>query len=366
MSTIEYRNVKKSYGDTHIIHDFNISISTGEFIVLVGPSGCGKSTLMRMLAGLESITAGEILIDGVVVNKLEPKERGIGFVFQDYALYPHMTVSQNMSFALENARVAKDEIKARVAEAADFLQISDLLARYPKELSGGQQQRVALGRAIVRRPKVFLMDEPLSNLDAKLRFHMRRLIKKIQAKFGITCLYVTHDQEEAMALGDRIVVLADGYAQQIGKPYDLFKTPNNQFVAGFIGLPAMSFLAVKVEDRNGATWLTNTDIEIPIKVAKHQSALAPYSGKTVNLGIRSDSIVHNTAHQGQIKGSIELIEIMGAESLVFMQTGNNEFSVRLETAGLEQAKEQVGGTITLDINEAKIHVFDPASEQCLF
>jgi sn-glycerol 3-phosphate transport system ATP-binding protein len=366
MSTIEYKNVKKSYGPVHIIHNFDISIDSGEFIVLVGPSGCGKSTLMRMLAGLESISSGEILIDGKVINNIEPKDRGIGFVFQDYALYPHMSVRQNMSFALENAKMSASEIEERVNEAADFLQLSQLLERYPKELSGGQQQRVALGRAIVRRPKVFLMDEPLSNLDAKLRFHMRRLIKRIQQKFDITCLYVTHDQEEAMALGDRIVVLEGGYAQQIGKPYELFKNPVNQFVAGFIGLPAMSFLEVAVSGTSNEIQLTNTDIDIPIRIPKHVELLQRYIGKSINLGIRSDSVKHNIEHTGQIKGEIELIEIMGAESLVFMKTGSNEFSVRLETASLEKAGDKVGGNITLDIIEEKIHVFDLDTQSCLF
>lgn len=365
MSKIEFKNLKKHYELAPVIHNFNIEIENGEFVVLVGPSGCGKSTLLRTLAGLETITEGELLIDGVVVNKMEPKARGIGFVFQDYALYPHFTVRQNMSFALENSKVSKKEITSRVSEAAESLRLSPLLDRYPRELSGGQQQRVALGRALVRRPKVFLMDEPLSNLDAKLRFEMRRLIKIIQKKYGITTLYVTHDQEEAMAMGDRIVVLNKGVAQQIASPFELFKSPANKFVAGFIGLPAMSFLTVNVTQEKGGLLLNAKNINIPIELEKHKTIIQPYVGKPLHLGIRSNSVQHNQKEGGHLKGSIELIEIMGAESLVFITCGENSFSVRIPSESIASTKDAMGDEISLDIIEEKIHLFDTETEACL-
>ncbi len=365
MSQIEFKNVKKNYGDVNVIHEFNMEIEKGEFVVFVGPSGCGKSTLLRSFAGLETITAGECIVDGVVVNDLEPKARQTAFVFQDYALYPHLTVEQNLSFALENLKVGKADIKRRVDESADLLHLTPLMARYPRELSGGQQQRVALGRAIVRRPNIFLMDEPLSNLDAKLRFEMRRQIKKIQKNFGITTMYVTHDQEEAMAMGDRIVVLDKGIAQQIGTPYELFKNPVNKFVAGFIGIPAMAFMNVDVKEKDGGIYLNADNIQVKIKQAENSAKLKSYIGKTVSLGVRSDSVElsGDGKGSGEVTGDIDLIEIMGAESLVFISTcADNSFSVRIDTDSALQLDKR----IALNIIEDKIHLFDSDTELCIF
>src|SRR5215475_8012432 len=251
MASVEISNVRKSFGSLEVIHGVSIDVEDGEFVILVGPSGCGKSTLLRMVAGLESVTSGELLIDGRVVNDVAPKERDIAMVFQNYALYPQMTVAKNMSFSLELARRPKSEIAEKVNKAADILGLTPLLERYPRQLSGGQRQRVAMGRAIVRDPAVFLFDEPLSNLDAKLRVQMRAEIKGLQQRLESTTLYVTHDQIEAMTMADKIVVLHDGLVEQIGAPLDLYDRPENLFVAGFIGSPAMNFLAGRV-GANGA------------------------------------------------------------------------------------------------------------------
>ena len=252
MSSVQIRDVRKSFGAVSIIQGVTVDIADGEFVVLVGPSGCGKSTLLRMVAGLETITSGEIAIDGRVVNKLEPKERDIAMVFQNYALYPQMTVAQNLGFALELARLGKDEIKRKVAAAAASLGLEPLLGRYPRQLSGGQRQRVAMGRAIVRDPKVFLFDEPLSNLDAKLRVQVRGEIKELQRRLKTTTIYVTHDQVEAMTMGDKIVVLNGGRVEQIGAPLDLYDRPANRFVATFLGSPAMNLIEGKIDGAGGA------------------------------------------------------------------------------------------------------------------
>ncbi|MFT4150258.1 MAG: sn-glycerol-3-phosphate ABC transporter ATP-binding protein UgpC, partial [Paracoccaceae bacterium] len=251
MASVTIRNVKKSYGAVNVVHGVNIDIQDGEFMVLVGPSGCGKSTTMRMVAGLETITSGEILIGDRVVNDLAPKDRDIAMVFQNYALYPHMTVFENMAFGLKMAKVDKAEIDRRVRDAAGILNLASYLDRKPGQLSGGQRQRVALGRALVRNPQVFLFDEPLSNLDAKLRGQMRVEIKKLQSRLGTTSIYVTHDQVEAMTLGDRVVVMRDGYVQQIGTPLELYHKPVNRFVAGFLGSPAMNFVETELLDEAG-------------------------------------------------------------------------------------------------------------------
>src|SRR6202789_1613536 len=246
MASVEVLNVRKSFGSFEVIHGVSISVDDGEFVILVGPSGCGKSTLLRMVAGLESITSGELRIDGRVVNDVPPKERDIAMVFQNYALYPQMTVAKNMSFSLELARRPKDEIIEKVGKAADILGLKPLLERYPRQLSGGQRQRVAMGRAIVRDPAVFLMDEPLSNLDAKLRVQMRTEVARLQSDLGTTMVYVTHDQTEAMTLGDRVAVMRAGVLQQVGAPEELYERPKNLFVAGFIGSPAMNFMVAEI------------------------------------------------------------------------------------------------------------------------
>src|SRR6478752_846389 len=262
MASVQIADVRKAYGSTQVIHGVDIDINDGEFVILVGPSGCGKSTLLRMIAGLENISGGEIRIGPRVVNDVPPKERDIAMVFQNYALYPHMTVADNMAFSMKLRKAPKAEIDQRVGKAAGILGLDKLLDRYPRHLSGGQRQRVAMGRAIVRNPAVFLFDEPLSNLDAKLRVQMRSEIKALHQKVKTTSIYVTHDQVEAMTLGDRVVVMKDGVVQQVGEPLELYNQPANRFVAGFLGSPAMNFATVKVNQDNGAIWAANAGMQI--------------------------------------------------------------------------------------------------------
>src|SRR6202023_189357 len=276
MAQVLIRSLHKMYDEVHAVKDVNLEIRDKEFLVLVGPSGCGKTTTLRMVAGLESITSGEVVIGNRVVNELPPMDRDIAMVFQSYALYPHMSVYDNMAFGLKLHHVRKDEIARRVDEAARTLGIEGLLKRKPRQLSGGQRQRVALGRAIVRHPQVFLFDEPLSNLDAKLRVQMRVEIKKLHDRLGTTAIYVTHDQVEAMTLGDRVVVMKDGFVQQVGEPLELYNTPANRFVAGFIGSPAMNFATVKVSEGNGALWASNEGmrIKVPAEIAPRLKSYA--------------------------------------------------------------------------------------------
>src|ERR1700758_5602368 len=262
MARVAMRSLNKKYDDVHAVIDVNLDIRDQEFVVLVGPSGCGKTTTLRMVAGLESVTAGHISIDDKVINALAPMDRDIAMVFQNYALYPHMSVYDNMAFGLKMRKFDRGEIAKRVQDAAGILGIEGLLKRKPRQLSGGQRQRVALGRAIVRHPRVFLFDEPLSNLDAKLRVQMRVEIKKLHDRLGTTAIYVTHDQVEAMTLGDRVVVVKDGFVQQVGEPLELYNQPANKFVAGFIGSPAMNFAAVRIAQENGAIWAANAGMQI--------------------------------------------------------------------------------------------------------
>src|SRR5690348_16615561 len=262
MAQVLIRRLNKKFDEVHVVKDVNLEVRDEEFVVLVGPSGCGKTTTLRMVAGLESITSGQILIGDTVVNELSPMDRDIAMVFQNYALYPHMTVYDNMAFGLKMRKFDRDEIDTRVKEAAEILGIQDYLKRKPRQLSGGQRQRVALGRAIVRHPQVFLFDEPLSNLDAKLRVQMRVELKKLHDRLGTTAIYVTHDQVEAMTLGDRVVVMKDGLVQQVGEPLELYNEPANRFVAGFLGSPAMNFATVKVTQDNGAIWVANGGMQI--------------------------------------------------------------------------------------------------------
>src|SRR5437762_491550 len=283
MASVAIRDVRKAFGTTHVIHGVNISISDGEFVVLVGPSGCGKSTLLRMIAGLENISGGEIRIGERVVNHVPPKERDIAMVFQNYALYPHMTVAANMGFSLRLRGASQQEIDARVKRAADILGLGPYLARFPRQLSGGQRQRVAMGRAIVRDPQVFLFDEPLSNLDAKLRVQMRTEIKELHQRLKTTTIYVTHDQVEAMTMADRIVVMHDGRVEQIGAPLELYDAPNNQFVAGFIGSPAMNFLKGKVKSNGAAGFEGPNGVKLPLKAAPAGS-----DGRAAVYGIRPE------------------------------------------------------------------------------
>ena len=284
MARVAMRGLNKKYDEVHAVIDVNLDIRDQEFVVLVGPSGCGKTTTLRMVAGLESITGGQISIDEKVVNELPPMDRDIAMVFQNYALYPHMTVYDNMAFGLKMRKFDKSKISQRVKEAADILGIQDLLKRKPRQLSGGQRQRVALGRAIVRHPQVFLFDEPLSNLDAKLRVQMRVELKKLHERLGTTAIYVTHDQVEAMTLGDRVVVMRDGRVQQVGDPMELYNQPGNRFVAGFIGSPAMNFAQVRIAAENGSLWAESEDlrIKVPAPVAQR---LGRYSGMEATLGV---------------------------------------------------------------------------------
>src|SRR5690242_16845047 len=289
MGQVVLKGINKFYDSVHAVKDVNLQIRDKEFVVFVGPSGCGKTTTLRMIAGLEAISSGDISIDGNVVNELAPMDRDIAMVFQNYALYPHMSVYDNMAFGLKMRKFEKAEIGKRVKEAADILGIGELLARKPRQLSGGQRQRVALGRAIVRHPRVFLFDEPLSNLDAKLRVQMRVELKKLHLRLGTTAIYVTHDQVEAMTLGDRVVVMKDGWVQQVGDPLELYNQPANRFVAGFLGSPAMNFATVKVTQQNGALWAANAGMQIKAP-AKCADRLGRYVGKEVTLGIRPEDI----------------------------------------------------------------------------
>src|SRR5499433_3691987 len=284
MARVLIRRLNKRFDDVHVVKDVDLEIGDKEFVVLVGPSGCGKTTTLRMVAGLESITSGEVLIADKVVNDLPPMDRDIAMVFQNYALYPHMSVYDNMAFGLKMRKFDRTDIARRVQEAAEILGIQELLRRKPRQLSGGQRQRVALGRAIVRHPQVFLFDEPLSNLDAKLRVQMRVELKKLHNRLGTTAIYVTHDQVEAMTLGDRVVVMKDGFVQQVGEPLELYNEPANRFVAGFLGSPSMNFATVKVSQDNGAVWAANEGIRIKAPPGC-ANRLGRYVGKEVTLGI---------------------------------------------------------------------------------
>src|SRR5499427_4757914 len=289
MAQVVIRSLNKKFDEVHAVKDVNLDIRDKEFVVLVGPSGCGKTTTLRMVAGLEAITSGRILIDDKVINELPPMDRDIAMVFQNYALYPHMSVYDNMAFGLKMRKFDRADIARRVQEAAEILGIQELLKRKPRQLSGGQRQRVALGRAIVRHPQVFLFDEPLSNLDAKLRVQMRVELKKLHDRLGTTAIYVTHDQVEAMTLGDRVVVMKDGFVQQVGEPLELYNEPANRFVAGFLGSPAMNFATVKLRQDNGAIWAGNTGLAIDVP-ADIGARLAPYADRDVILGVRPEDL----------------------------------------------------------------------------
>src|SRR5579863_260832 len=317
MARVAMRGLNKKYDEVHAVIDVNLDIRDQEFVVLVGPSGCGKTTTLRMVAGLESITGGQISIDEKVVNELPPMDRDIAMVFQNYALYHHMTVYDNMAFGLKMRKFDKSEIADRVKEAADILGIQELLKRKPRQLSGGQRQRVALGRAIVRHPRVFLFDEPLSNLDAKLRVQMRVELKKLHERLGTTAIYVTHDQVEAMTLGDRVVVMKDGRVQQVGDPMELYNEPANRFVAGFIGSPAMNFAQVRIASENGSLWALSDGIRLKIPGAV-ADRLGGAAGKDVTFGIRPEDLRLATAADPadmSIEAVVEVIERLGSEIL---------------------------------------------------
>ena len=322
MASIEIKSAVKKFGDVEVLHGVDIAIEDGEFVVLVGPSGCGKSTLLRMIAGLESITEGEIQISNKVVNWLQPKERDIAMVFQNYALYPHMTVFQNMGFSLRIRGMAEKKITGRVGATSDILSLNELLERFPRQLSGGQRQRVAMGRAIVRAPQAFLFDEPLSNLDARLRVQMRTEIKALHARLGTTSVYVTHDQVEAMTMADRIVVMSEGHVEQIGSPLEVYDNPVNTFVASFIGSPGINLIEGTVRRINGNVVVeTSEGIHLPLK-----NNITVKDGKPVTYGIRPE---HIALGDGGFRGEVDLIEPTGAETLVFSQLGGIELCARI-------------------------------------
>ena len=376
MASVSLREIYKKYaGGVIAVSDFNIEIKDKEFIILVGPSGCGKSTTLRMIAGLEEISEGELYIGDRLVNDIAPKDRDIAMVFQNYALYPHMTVFENMAFGLKLRKVPKDEIARKVEEAARILDIAHLLDRKPKALSGGQRQRVALGRAIVREPQVFLLDEPLSNLDAKLRAQMRTEISKLHKKLGTTFIYVTHDQTEAMTMGDRIVVMKDGYIQQIDTPTNLYNNPVNQFVAGFIGSPQMNFIDAKLLKQDGKYLVefgsedTKTSrgvkytVEIP-EAKVDEEALEPLVDQEVVLGIRPESLHDeemfiSSASTGVVKATVEVTEMMGAETYLYLTCEGIPLTARVSPRSTARPQDEI--QIALDPN--RIHIFDKDTEK---
>ena len=357
MATVTFKKIEKAYGSVKVLHGISFDISDGEFVVLVGPSGCGKSTLLRMLAGLEEITGGEILIDDKVVNDLESKDRDIAMVFQSYALYPHMTVRDNMAFSLKLRKADAKVTAERVANAARILNLDTLLDRYPKELSGGQRQRVAMGRAIVRDPKVFLFDEPLSNLDAKLRVAMRAEIKDLHQRLKTTTVYVTHDQIEAMTMADRIVVMHDGIIEQIGTPLDLYDRPGNLFVAQFIGSPSMNVFQGALQRSGDATTVAALGSAWPV------SGLgAGTPGQTVHYGIRPGDL---TLADAGIGAAVVVVEPTGAETELLLQIGQGSDAQKLVLVLHGRTGAQPGDTVHLAIDASKAHVFDSASGQRL-
>ena len=365
MASISLKNICKKYPNGfEAVKNFNMEIEDKEFIIFVGPSGCGKSTTLRMVAGLEDISSGDLLIDGRRVNDVEPKDRDIAMVFQNYALYPHMTVYDNMAFALKLRKTPKDEIDKMVREAAKILDLEKLLDRKPKALSGGQRQRVAMGRAIVRNPKVFLMDEPLSNLDAKLRVQMRTEISKLHQRLGTTIIYVTHDQTEAMTLGTRIVVMKDGVVQQIDSPQNLYNSPANLFVAGFIGSPQMNFVDAKCEVKGSQVDLKVGPYTITLPEQKAKVLIDNgYAGKTVVMGIRpedlydSDEMLQKYA-KSVIEAKINVYELLGAEVYLYFDLEGANFTARVSPT----TTARTGSSVKFALDVEKIHVFDKDSE----
>ncbi|MBO5198728.1 MAG: sn-glycerol-3-phosphate ABC transporter ATP-binding protein UgpC [Lachnospiraceae bacterium] len=368
MASLTLKNINKTYPNGFVaVKDFNLDIADKEFIIFVGPSGCGKSTTLRMIAGLEEITGGELWIGDKLMNDVEPKDRDIAMVFQNYALYPHMSVYDNMAFGLKLRKTPKDQIDKLVHEAAKILDIEHLLDRKPKALSGGQRQRVAMGRAIVRNPKVFLMDEPLSNLDAKLRVQMRIEISKLHQKLGTTIIYVTHDQTEAMTLGTRIVVMKDGVIQQVDTPQNLYDKPNNLFVAGFMGSPQMNFIDSVVTKKGNDIYLTfgSHSIKLPESKAK-KVAEGGYVDKTVVLGIRPEDVKDEemfiaSSPDSTIEGTVRVYELLGAEVFLYLTIDQFEVTARVNP----RTTARPGDTIKIALDLAKIHVFDKETEQII-
>ena len=341
MSFLELQNVTKIYPNgTKAVNETSLNIENGEFVVFVGPSGCGKSTLLRMIAGLEDITSGDISLDGNLINNIDPSERDVAMVFQNYALYPHMTVFNNMAYGLKNRGISKEEINNKVNDVAKLLEIDQLLSRKPSMLSGGQRQRVAMGRAIVRNPKIFLFDEPLSNLDAKLRNQMRLEIKKLQRQMGVTSIIVTHDQTEAMTLGDRIVVINNGVVEQLGTPKDIYSKPNTKFVAEFIGSPQMNLFNCKIE--NGVATIDNKKINLDKSINIEDAC----------IGVRADDI--QIGENGQYNSVANLVEYLGSEMIIYSSIGDQQFSCKLSS----KIELKAGDNFSFDIAPSTVHVFD--------
>ena len=344
MSFLELQNITKVYPNgTKAVNETSLNVEKGEFVVFVGPSGCGKSTLLRMIAGLEDITAGEIVLDGSIINTIDPSERDVAMVFQNYALYPHMTVYNNMAYGLKNRGISKQEIEDKVNEVAKLLEIDPYLSRKPSMLSGGQRQRVAMGRAIVRNPKIFLFDEPLSNLDAKLRNQMRLEIKKLQRHMGVTSIFVTHDQTEAMTLGDRIVVINNGIVEQVGTPKDIYSKPNTKFVAEFIGSPQMNIFNCKID--NGIAKIDNNSINLNKSINVDDAS----------IGIRPDDI--QISDSGSITCKANLVEYLGSDMIIYSNMGDQEFSCKLSS----KIDVKAGDEFKFDIQPSLVHIFDNSS-----
>ncbi|NNU64699.1 sn-glycerol-3-phosphate ABC transporter ATP-binding protein UgpC [Rhizobium indicum] len=366
MTSLELRQINKNYGAYHALRGIDLSVAQGEFIVMVGPSGCGKSTLLKTIAGLEEISSGQILINGRDVSKQEPGDRGIAMVFQSYALYPHMTVAENMGFGLRMAKRPKAEIETAVARAAKILRITDQLGKRPKQLSGGQRQRVAIGRAITRSPDVFLFDEPLSNLDAALRTQMRVELSSLHAELGATMVYVTHDQVEAMTMASRIVVLNQGVIEQVGSPLELYRNPDNLFVAGFLGAPRMNFLGVTLDEVSGRNVTVSAPGLVPVTVELAEATVLA-KGASLTLGVRPENIsmVADGAQGGAINGAVRLVEHLGRETILYVDAGNlrtiasesgtGNITVQLSYVAPFAADQNVA--LKLDANE--LYLFSP-------
>ena len=341
MSFLELKNITKIYPNgTKAVDETSLNVEDGEFVVFVGPSGCGKSTLLRMIAGLEDITSGEISLDGKVINNIDPSERDVAMVFQNYALYPHMSVYNNMAYGLKNRGISKEDITTKVNDAAELLEIDQLLSRKPSMLSGGQRQRVAMGRAIVRNPKIFLFDEPLSNLDAKLRNQMRLEIKKLQRQMDVTSVFVTHDQTEAMTLGDRIVVINNGIVEQVGTPKDIYSKPNTKFVAEFIGSPQMNLFNCKIENGNAKIGDVHINLENSINI------------QDASIGVRPDDIQVN--QNGKFETKANLVEYLGSDMIIYSSIGSQDFSCKLSS----KIDVKAGDNFKFDILSPSVHIFD--------
>ncbi len=363
MAQVVLKNISKRFDGVVAVREVTLTINDREFVVLVGPSGCGKSTTLRMIAGLEEVSAGEIYIGDRCVNDVPPKDRDIAMVFQNYALYPHMTVYDNMAFGLKLRKLPKPEIQQRVADAAEILGIQELLHRKPRALSGGQRQRVAVGRAIVRKPQVFLFDEPLSNLDAKLRVQMRAELKKLHERLQATIVYVTHDQVEAMTMGDRIVILKDGSVQQVGEPLDVYERPANQFVAGFIGSPAMNFLEVTVGGADGGLALEGPGFRLPV-TPEQTSRVEPYRAKRLVMGIRPEDLRPagpTDPAESIIEAPVTVVEPLGSDQFLELDLSGVPLIARLDAHLRVRAHDR----IRLVPVPGKVHLFDPATERAL-